>query len=161
MNAGHTPNHSIHHFDLGDSGNATPTQKPLKTESPSLVVGLQAPEVDDEGRFDGAFDGDDGDFELRGPLALVNDGPRDDLFLQILDDKLKNIPQSSLSDPSVNGEGVNDLARSLSHNSSGTGIDGSVSSIQDEDDSPEPPIDEMPRLRVKASTNFGKPFGTL
>lgn len=159
MNAGHTPNHSIHHFDLGDSGNATPTQKAMRPHAPSLATGLQAPYIPGANQLDGTLQEDDGDFELTGPLTLLNDGPKDELFLQILDDKLKSIPQLSPTDTFVSDDGLKGLAGSFDETASGIGDEGSIVSGQEDDEEAEPPIDEMPRLRVKASTNFGKPFG--
>jgi hypothetical protein len=153
MNAGHTPNHSIHKLELGDSGGATPTQEQHHFRNPSMAIGK--PEERDKNI--------DTDPELRGPLGLKNDPPKDELFLAALTNKLKEVKESGLISPSetsVDNEDLNDIMKSIT---SSIGPENkplaSVSEgIEDADDSKQ---DEAPLLKVKASMNFGRPFGSL
>jgi hypothetical protein len=149
MHAGHTPNHSITKFDLGESGGITPTQT-LKHER-TMSMAEERPEQDDV-----AYDEDP---ELKGPLGLSNDIPKDIMFLEALTNKLEEVKKSGQLSPSVTSVSSDDLKAAV--NSYLPSVGTKDSAVNEDDDPAERTIDEAPRLRVKASTNFGKPFGTL
>lgn len=146
MNAGHTPSHSVIKFD-GESGNATPTQ--FKKKSTNLEVDLDAERIAQEERKMSYVNEDP---ELTGPLGLINDAPHDTKFLSALTAKLneiKDLPPPSPSQASMFGDGA-----SLEDDKA------SLASLDDDDeftvvDKPA----ELPQLKIKPSTNFGKPFG--
>jgi hypothetical protein len=153
MNAGHTPNHSIHKLDLGDSGGATPTQDQHRFRNSSMAIG--EPEQHDENI--------DPDPELRGPLGLKNDPPKDELFLAALTNKLKEVKESGLISPSEasqDSEDTNGMIHSIASNivSENKALASVLEGVEDDDDSKQ---DDVPLLRVKASMNFGRPFGSL
>jgi hypothetical protein len=153
MNAGHTPNHSIHKLDLGDSGGATPTQDQHRLRNPSMAIG--EPEQHDENI--------DPDPELRGPLGLKNDPPKDELFLAALTNKLKEVKESGLISPSetsLDNDDSNGMIPSIASSivSENKALAPDSEGVEDDDDSKQ---DEVPVLRVKASMNFGRPFGSL
>jgi hypothetical protein len=150
MNAGHTPNHSIHKLDLGESGGATPTQDQHRLRNPSMAIG-------ESEQYDENIDLDP---ELRGPLGLKNDPPKDVLFLAALTNKLKEVKESGLISPGEDNEDSNgilnpNVSSIVSENKPLTSVS---EGIEDDDDSKQ---DEIPLLKVKASMNFGRPFGSL
>ncbi len=154
MNAGHTPNHSIHKLDLGDSGGTTPTQDQHRLRNPSMAIDESIKHCENI----------DPDPELRGPLGLKNDPPKDELFLVALTNKLKEIKESGLISPveaSLENEDSTGTIKSIvssviSENTALASVSEGIE--EDEDDSKQ---DEAPVLRVKASMNFGRPFGSL
>jgi hypothetical protein len=155
MNAGHTPNHSIHKLDLGDSGGATPTQDQHRLRSPSMSI--NGPEQHDENI--------DPDPELRGPLGLKNDPPKDELFLAALTNKLEEVKESGLASPSeasVENEDSKGMLYSIASNivSENKALASVSEGVEDEDDD-DPKQDDIPLLKLKASMNFGRPFGSL
>ncbi len=154
MNAGHTPNHSVHKFDLGDSGNATPTQEQHGAPNPSVAVDQL------EKHMEKIIDPDP---ELRGPLGLKNDPPADDIFLATLTNKLREVKESGLLSPSetsVDNEDFKTSSKSLPAKDSAENKEPAANTEEIQDETEEP-IDEVPILRVKASMNFGRPFGSL
>jgi hypothetical protein len=153
MNAGHTPNHSIHKLDLGDSGGATPTQDQHRLRNPSMAVGES--EQHDENI--------DLDPELRGPLGLKNDPPKDELFLAALTNKLKEVKESGLISPreaSLDNQDSNSVPHSIATNivSENKPLPSVSGGVENDDDSKQ---DDVPLLKVKQSMNFGRPFGSL
>ncbi|KAH7310927.1 hypothetical protein BKA65DRAFT_413681 [Rhexocercosporidium sp. MPI-PUGE-AT-0058] len=144
MHAGHTPNHSVSKFSFfggdADSGNATPTQEYHEVDNlhrPSI-----APEY--HGETEEETDGDDhGDKELSGPLGLTNEKSSDDPFLAELVEKLEVEARKS-ADASPTSE---------------TGRSSSPRKRMEQADDEEK--DEGPRLRLRPSTNFGRPLGSM
>ena len=149
MHAGHTPNHSVSKFSFlsgdAESGNATPTQEHHE-ETDSIQRPSIAPEYDGPAEEE-VHDEDDGDKELSGPLSLTNDLAKDDPFLSVLVTKLE----------------VEAKARA-SADASPTSETGRLPSpprtlpAEDEEDEEK---DEGPRLKLKPSTNFGRPLGSM
>ena len=113
--------------------------------------------VDESEQYDENIDLDP---ELRGPLGLKNDPPKDVLFLAALTNKLKEVKESGLISPSEDNDDSNGILNSnvsgiVSENKPLTSVS---EGIEDDDDSKQ---DEIPLLKVKASMNFGRPFGSL
>ncbi|KAH9214071.1 hypothetical protein DL95DRAFT_390020 [Leptodontidium sp. 2 PMI_412] len=144
MHAGHTPNHSVSKFSFfggdGESGNATPTQEHHDVDSlhrPSVAPEYHG-EADNE-----EYEDNHGDRELSGPLGLTNEQVTDDPFLAELVEKLEVEARKS-ADASPTSE----TGRSLSSRKRREQVD------DDEKD-------EAPRLKLKPSTNFGRPLGSM
>lgn len=155
MNAGHTPNHSIHKLDLGDSGGATPTQDQLRFHNSSMATG------ETEQHFDENIEPDP---ELRGPLGLKNDPPKDELFLAALTNKLQEVKESGLLSPSEKSVESEDQKIMLNPRAANAMLEnkGLASVSEDvEDDDPNSAADEAPVLKLKTSMNFGRPLGSL
>jgi hypothetical protein len=155
MNAGHTPNHSIHKLDLGDSGGATPTQDQHRLHNPQMAISETEQHVDEN---------IDPDPELQGPLGLKNDPPKDELFLAALTNKLREVKESGLISPSemsVDSEDQNSMINTRAANAVVEKQGFASVSENFEDDDSKSAEDEAPILRVKASMNFGRPFGSL
>jgi hypothetical protein len=130
MNAGHTPKPSISKLgDIFKSGSLTP-KSGAYAEAPS-----DQPVI-------ATYDGEAGsildeDPELRGQLGLKNDAMQDEPFLSALIGKLEDVVRSSRStSPSCETERT------------------SIDSIENTE-----VVADEPRLKIKRSTNFGKPFG--
>ncbi|KAG9228513.1 hypothetical protein BJ875DRAFT_236718 [Amylocarpus encephaloides] len=144
MHAGHTPSHSITTFEvMGGSRNSvvfvdvdmnkSPTQH---FHRPSIAPGM----FGEDGTGDPEED-DDGDRPLTGPLGLTNNKPANDLFLGELHSRLEEVSRSSGVSPS------SESGRSSTSHTSEV-----VSQVEK---------DEGPGLKLKASTNFGRPFGSM
>ncbi|KAL2062170.1 hypothetical protein VTL71DRAFT_6436 [Oculimacula yallundae] len=143
MHAGHTPNHSVSKFSAffgggdGESGNATPTQEHHETNlhRPSI-----APEHPQEAESE--HEGDE-DKELSGPLGLTNEKNKDDQFIAVLTKKLEVEARKS-----ADASPISENGRSLSPRQRRQAVD-------------EEEKDEGPRLKLKPSTNFGRPLGSM
>jgi hypothetical protein len=152
MHAGHTPSHSVTKFDL-ESGNATPTQlQPNPVHPPDVVEPLELNASNPE------------DPALTGPLGLTNDVPGDGIFLATLTSKLEEVietmPQSD-TDSEISGPVISDhlmLKTALVAIGRKSSID---SPVDDENEGPTRQADDIPILRLKPSTNFGRPLGSL
>lgn len=167
MHAGHTPNHSISKFDLGDlSGNATPTQS-MSVVCEHIHNTSMATEIPD---LDGLSENHelDEDPELTGPLGFTNNAgsPQDDIFArelvsrlseEALRQRMDTHEESAIDDEDEELDQVPDSFENKKEK--GCESDGDNSSAAASTMSP--PIDGLPRLRLRPSTNFGKPFGTL
>lgn len=145
MHAGHTPNHSISKFDFGESGAATPTQDNATTQEntdSNKNNAYKHVQHSSLSNLDGIHEASDdhGDKELLGPLGLVNDSSKDDVFIAQLVEKLKEAQRSGDTSPTV---------------SETTTLD------DDEPEKQNKSADGMPVLRLKASFNFGRPLGTI
>lgn len=157
MNAGHTPNHSVHKIEFVESGGSTPKQSHREFFEYSV-------EADDESQPADTLDDDP---ELSGPLCFENDELKDDPFLVVLTEKLKEVQESGndASSPiemTLNGvaqPGHFKLTSHTNHMSSSTLP--ATEETADSDSSVLDDIPDIPKLRVKASTNFGKPFGRI
>lgn len=163
MHAGHTPNHSISKFDFGESGGATPTQETsdshlhltdLNTHSnihhrehmhrPSVAY------FDGTEEDRGYGDVEDGDRELTGQLGLTNERHKDDAFLAQLVEKLEEAKKSEGVSPS----------ESMSSWSSEGGNRHNRARAQEGNEGKEKE-DDMPPLRLRPSSNFGRPLGSM
>lgn len=155
MHAGHTPNHSVTRFDLGESGSATPTQS-QHVHNQSMMQDLEEP-------TDHLDENLDEDPPLKGPLGIKNIPAKDEMFLAAVTDKLNEFKESgqlSPIDASVISDGSKVHIANLPHDSSSSTEKNDSITSEEEGVSAEV-IDDVPRLRVRPSTNFGRPFGTL
>ena len=138
MNAGHTPNHSISKIPwLNDDGDATPRQQIIHKGAidrrASMAMSLVSVADEDEE--------EDGDKELSGQLGLTNEPLIDNPFLAALTEKLVEVQKSQPTSPNES-----DTTTTLSN-----------SNDEDEDEE----VDEVPRLKIKPSLNFGRPMGSM
>jgi hypothetical protein len=160
MHAGHTPNHSISKFDFGESGSATPTQETSDTNithnpehghthhihRPS-VAHLDGAGHDEEGVGYGNLE--DEDRELTGQLGLTNEKHRDDPFLAQLTERLAEEAKKS--------EGVSPSSIA-SEDSVGRANRARASENEEGKDKE---ADDVPPLRLRPSSNFGRPLGSM
>jgi hypothetical protein len=153
MHAGHTPNHSISKFDFIESGSATPTQETSDSQSNTHHEHIHRPSV---AHFDGAeeerdFDDANGeDKVLTGQLGLTNEKHKDDVFLAQLVEKLEE---------AKNSEGVSP-SESMSSRSDEGGPQSNRARMRD-GEGKDKEADDGPPLRLKASSNFGRPLGRM
>jgi hypothetical protein len=158
MHAGHTPNHSISKLDFVESGGTTPTQERPDIRSNLVFTNdhyehVHRPSVahfDGAGEDKGYGDLEDEDKELSGQLGLTNERDKDDIFLDQLMEKLNEAKKS---------EGV-----SPSDSISSRSDDGKRRTrvrLPMTDGENETETDDLPPLRLKASTNFGRPLGSM
>lgn len=155
LNAGHTPNHSIHKLDFGDSGGVTPIQSQDRHHNPAIASGETVQPVDEN---------IDPDPELRGPLGLKNDPPKDELFLTALTNKLREVKESGLmssGEISLDNEDQNAMMKPKAANVLPENKGPASVSEGLEDDGSMATVDETLVIKVKASMNFGRPFGSL
>ncbi len=153
MHAGHTPNHSITNFTSllgtdGESGSATPTQAHHDlTEHAhhhsNFTLGTSEDGTDDA--YDEPEEEDNGDKELSGPLGFTNDADDDDPFLKTLVGKLEEIKKSSELAPGSERSDESVVSRD--------------DTCDDNDSDDEEKDEEGPKLKLKSSSNFGKPLG--
>jgi hypothetical protein len=158
MHAGHTPNHSISKFDFGESGSATPTQETSDSQTDSNTSHnydhghIHRPSVahfDGNDEDVGYDDVEDADRELIGQLGLTNEKHKDDVFLAQLTEKL-----------------AEEAKKSESVSPSSMASDSSVGRanrrrLDEEGEGKENQADDVPPLRLKPSSNFGRPFGSM
>ncbi|PQE17891.1 tho complex subunit 7 domain-containing protein [Rutstroemia sp. NJR-2017a BBW] len=167
MYAGHTPNHSISRFadlvkDAGvdsERGDETPRGPETMPNShrPSLAVpsnGVLEEEEDD------TVADQDGDPALKGPLGLTNKSSKDNLFLEVLTEKLQEVEKeiSEKGSPNLEMELDTDSMASwspmLEMKSASKDQGGKRGEGKGEGDA-----DGMPPLKLKPSMNFGRPMG--
>lgn len=156
MHAGHTPNHSVISFELGDSGLTTPKASVRNSESEVVVERVQVLVEDPE---------------LKGPLGLINDAPEDELFLAALTSKLEEVAENAVSEVSEVSETSEESVAEQEMNDSEmlkTALHaigrGSRCGFQEDEGcglTPGASTDDIPVLRLKQSTNFGRPLGSL
>lgn len=151
MHAGHTPNHSVISFELGDSGLTTPKASAIKQELEGKIVDNPVVHVEDE------------DPELSGPLGLTNDSPEDEIFLATLTSKLEEVAEHAINERSdsiaESDVGDSEILR-MALNAIGRGSKPEVNE-ESQDSTLEGGADGIPVLKLKPSTNFGRPLGTL
>lgn len=153
MNAGHTPNHSMTKFDFIESGCATPTQATSDSQSHPTDTDthdehlhrLSVAHFDGNEEERGYGDVEDEDKELTGQLGLTNDKTKDEVFVANLVERLAEVAKSEGISPS----------ESMSSRSDDGGVERKTSR-EDKDGE----ADDVPPLRLKASTNFGRPLGS-
>ncbi|KFZ07174.1 hypothetical protein V501_06699 [Pseudogymnoascus sp. VKM F-4519 (FW-2642)] len=148
MHAGHTPNHSVIHFDLGDSGVTTPKSTARGPESIPTVVEQDESPIEDP--------------ELSGPLGLTNDAPEDKQFLAALTSKLEEVAESERTEELdeqelSDGQVLQNALRAIGR------VNGSR---RDDDEDGEGLVaiastDDIPMLKLKQTPNFGRPLGSL
>ena len=159
MHAGHTPNHSMSKFDFIESGGATPVQETSNYHpdpADATVHGENIPwpsgtQVDGSHEERGYDDLEDEDRELAGQLGLTNEKQKDDAFLAQLHERLEEAKKS---------EGVSPNESMSSQSEESTMGKTTRARIGGEEDN-EKEVDEMPPLKLKASTNFGRPLGRM
>ena len=160
MHAGHTPNHSISKFDFVESGGATPTQETSDYQSHSTDTNIHiehihppsVAQLDGTEEERGYGDVEDEDKELTGQLGLTNEKHKDDVFLAQLHERLEEAKRSEGVSPS----------ESMSSRSEEGGVGKKArEKAGDEDNNEYKEGDDMPPLRLKASTNFGRPLGRM
>ncbi|KFY40620.1 hypothetical protein V494_03420 [Pseudogymnoascus sp. VKM F-4513 (FW-928)] len=146
MHAGHTPNHSVIHFDLGDSGITTPKSTARAPETIDTVVEQDESPAEDP--------------ELSGPLGLTNDAPEDKQFLAALTSKLEEVAESEraeeLDEELSDGQVLQNALRAI----------GRVNGSREDDEEDEGLVavastDDIPMLKFKKTPNFGRPLGSL
>lgn len=147
MHAGHTPNHSVIHFDLGDSGITTPKSSARGPEPIATVIEKDESPIEDP--------------ELSGPLGLTNDAPEDKQFLAALTSKLEEVAESErseeLDEELSDGQVLQNALRAI----------GRVSGLRRDDDEEGEGLvavastDDIPMLKLKQTPNFGRPLGSL
>lgn len=149
MHAGHTPNHSVIHFDLGDSGITTPKSSARGPEEPITTVIEQ-----DESPIE--------DPELSGPLGLTNDAPEDKQFLAVLTSKLEEVAESERTEELdeqelSDGQVLQNALRAIGR------VNGSGRDDEDEGEGliAVGSVDDIPMLKLKQNSNFGRPLGSL
>ncbi|KFY94038.1 hypothetical protein V500_03450 [Pseudogymnoascus sp. VKM F-4518 (FW-2643)] len=148
MHAGHTPNHSVIHFDLGDSGVTTPKSSARGPESIPTVIEQDESPIEDP--------------ELSGPLGLTNDAPEDKQFLAALTSKLEEVAESERTEgldeqELSDGQVLQNALRAIGR------VNGSR---RDDDEEGEGLVaiastDDIPMLKLKQTPNFGRPLGSL
>ena len=159
MNAGHTPNHSITKFDFIESGSATPTQAISESHSHPIDTDIHHEHLRrrSAAHFDGAEEErgygnvEDEDHELTGQLGLTNDKTKDDPFLAQLHERLEEAKKSEGVSPS----------ESMSSQSDEGGIRRMSRARMGDEEDKDKETDDMPPLKLKASTNFGRAFGKV
>ncbi|XMA18992.1 hypothetical protein WAI453_011783 [Rhynchosporium graminicola] len=164
MHAGHTPNHSKSTLSYlgggdGESGNATPTQEHHK-ETENNHRPSMAPEYPNKTvtGTDTHENEDDGDRKLSGPLSLPNAHTTDDPFLDELVQKLAVEARKSTESSPVRENGRGEISEN-GRSKNGRSLSPRKRRQNEVDDEEE--NDEGPRLRLKPSTNFGRPLGSL
>lgn len=167
MHAGHTPSHSISKLDLGDlSSNATPTQRHsvIGEHIHNTSMATEGPDFSHESKYEGFEE----DPVLSGQLGFTNDAasPQNDIFArelvkrlseEALKQSMANHEDNPVDDEDEEFDQVPENLETRKEKSSGSGGDG----VEVSAGITSPPIDGLPRLRLRPSTNFGKPFGTL
>lgn len=148
MHAGHTPSHSVIHFDLGDSGVTTPKTSAPGPESIATVVEQDESPTEDP--------------ELSGPLGLTNEAPEDKQFLAALTSKLEEVAESERTEKLdeqelSDGQVLQNALRAI----------GRVNGTRRDDDEEGEGLvavastDDIPMLKLKQTPNFGRPLGSL
>ena len=172
MHAGHTPNHSISKFDFGESGSATPTQE--TSDSHTHLTKSNTTHNHEHGHtqhihrpsvanFDGAGSEDmttcygpvdeeeDGDRALTGQLGLMNDKTKDDPFLAQLHEKVAKIAEERNKSEGVSPSSV----------ASNDNVERRRERLLEDEEGKEKDADDGPPLRLKPSSNFGRPLGSM
>lgn len=167
MNAGHTPTVSMSFASTGatntvtSSGSNTPTlmsgdgaissdgNDGRESKEPAEPVGTA---IDDADHDPAIMEPSDDDMELKGPLTLRNMPAKDEIFLRKLSDKLERVGTGEDATPTVlkdaeceRGEPSAQAAPALAPADDGDG----------EEAEPEIP------LKLRETSNFGKPLGSL
>ncbi|KAM3065042.1 hypothetical protein ACMFMF_011512 [Clarireedia jacksonii] len=167
MYAGHTPNHSISRFadlvkEVGVEGSELGDVTPRGNGSiphphhPSFAVqsnDIKEEEEEEEEEEDHIKDQEE-DPALKGPLGLTNQTSKDELFLEVLTEKLQEVEKEISEKGSPNLE-IDSLAswspvlemKSASKNQRESKGEGAEEG------------DGIPPLKLKPSMNFGRPMG--
>ncbi|SZF01792.1 unnamed protein product [Blumeria hordei] len=141
--AGHTPNHSVTKFDLAESEAVSPANtRKDSTDKHKHITQANSKEIE-SGSKSSSEDSDDGDREFSGPLGLINEKVQDDLFLSQLTKKLAK------------------EAKKKDDHSYDSVLSSNLVSQADISSSTPDQKDEGPKLRMKPSMNFGRPFGSM
>jgi len=179
--AGHTPNHSLSTFEFVESGGVTPTQTradathvfpenpielphPVDSTHPMFEIGEEEQSVVSED-FDGMHEygpGEGGgDKELQGPLGLINESTTDDFFLTTLTEKLEEVSRSGGASPDERS--VTSDSRSLSpvEERGRRRNRGGLGKVDEAGEETEEVDVDVPPLRLKPSSNFGRPLGSM
>ena len=168
--AGHTPlardivPDADNNSTAASSNQATPTilkQRNMPAEPRPSVSFVRPPNERAESYFPSApiVEEDDGDTELKGPLALKNESKDDNSFLNELDSKLLDVakhspqPPAATDDPSADNRTIGDGDEKAEYKiREKEKRDGDDAKSLDEGDS-------EPKLKIKRSMNFGSVFG--
>lgn len=167
MYAGHTPNHSISRFaDLvkevavegSELGDETPrgNESTLHSHRPSIAV--QSNDIEEEDTIEDQEE----DPALKGPLGLTNKSSKDNLFLEVLTEKLQEVEKeiSEKGSPNLDTDSLASWSPMLEMKSASKGQGGKrgEKSEKGEGEGGEG-VDGMPPLKLKPSMNFGRPMG--
>ncbi|PQE30219.1 tho complex subunit 7 domain-containing protein [Rutstroemia sp. NJR-2017a WRK4] len=167
MYAGHTPNHSISRFadlvkDAGvdsERGDETPRGPETMPNSHRPSLAIPSNGILEEEEDDTVADQDE-DPALKGPLGLTNKSSKDNLFLEVLTEKLQEVEKeiSEKGSPNLEMDLDTDSMASwspmLEMKSASKDQGGKKGEGEGEGDA-----DGMPPLKLKPSMNFGRPMG--
>ncbi|RDW62169.1 hypothetical protein BP6252_11602 [Coleophoma cylindrospora] len=172
LHAGHTPNHSVTNFStlLVESGNATPRQTHHPHTEPIAVDGP----ADDASVFAEEAELDE-DPALAGKLSLNTERSlADDAFLAELTERLEEAKKSEGVSPSSESTSSVQETRVINRDSMGLQLSSMLDGVQASEldqshrrsvdktrDGDDGETDDGPVLKLKNSSNFGKPMGTL
>jgi len=165
MYAGHTPNHSISRFadlvkDVGIDGSERGDETPRGNDSvshshrPSIAIPFDDV-LEEEEEEDTVADQDE-DPALKGPLGLTNQSSKDNLFLEVLTEKLQEVEKeiSEKGSPNLDTDSLASCSPILEMKSASKD-QGGKRGAKDEGEGG----DGMPPLKLKPSMNFGRPMG--
>ncbi|TDZ31443.1 hypothetical protein C8035_v001590 [Colletotrichum spinosum] len=183
MHAGHTPSHSLSHLGTAPgtevptaadgTGGSTPTLAPTDMSSnPATLCDVKArdgsSDVEDDVDGDGTLepqptlDATD-DAPLKGPLCLRNNPTHDELFFQKLDGKLEDVSRGEDAVPTCLRDSAEDLLAVISEHKENdiTVVSDTDGTIDDDGEAPSKREEVDIPLKLKKSTNFGAPMGSL
>ncbi|KAF5512253.1 hypothetical protein CGCA056_v012428 [Colletotrichum aenigma] len=189
MHAGHTPSHSLSHLGTAPgtevptaadgTGGSTPTLAPTDMSSnPATLCDVRARGESSDVKDD-VF-GDDyeeypmeatDDTGLKGPLMIRNIPAHDEIFFRRLSEKLEDVSRGEDALPTCMRDSTDDLLAGPSEqkeNNLGAKADTDAASDigstidKDDDSESQPKIEEVDiPLKLKKSTNFGAPLGSM
>lgn len=171
INAGHTPTVSMSFASTGatntvtSSGSNTPTlisgdgaissdgndgNDGQESKEPAEPVGTA---IDDHDHDPAIMEPSDEDPELKGPLTLRNIPAKDEIFLRKLSDKLEKVGTGEDATPTV----LRDVECEKGESSAKAAAAAAAADDESDTEDAEP---EIP-LKLRETSNFGKPLGSL
>lgn len=170
MNAGHTPTVSMSFASTGatntvtSSGSNTPTlvsgdgaissdgndgNDGRESKEPAEPVGTA---IDDVGHDPAIMEPSDEDPELKGPLTLRNIPAKDEIFLRKLSDKLEKVGTGEDATPTV--------LKDAEYEQGEPSVQAAPAPAPADESDSEDAEPEIP-LKLRETSNFGKPLGSL
>ncbi|KAL0937911.1 uncharacterized protein CTRU02_207642 [Colletotrichum truncatum] len=190
MHAGHTPSHSLSHMGTAPgtevptaadgTGGSTPTLAPTDMSSnPATLCDVRtrgdSSDVNDDTFGDGfeepepTMEATD-DVALKGPLMVRNIPAHDEIFFQRLSEKLEDVSRGEDAVPTCLKESTDDLLAGPSEqkenslapktDADATSDIGSAADKEEPESQPKVEEADIP-LKLKQSTNFGAPLGSM
>ncbi|WYZ45552.1 hypothetical protein EsH8_VIII_000868 [Colletotrichum jinshuiense] len=190
MHAGHTPSHSLSQMGTAPgtevstvadgTGGSTPTLAPTDMSSnPATLYDVMARGVD-LSDLDDVFDGAEepqptleatGDVALKGPLMVRNIPAHDEIFFKRLSEKLEDVSRGADAVPTCMKESTGDLFDGpaeqqenhlvVKSDANGASDRGSAADNDAEFQSRQKAQEVDIPLKLKKSTNFGAPLGSM